>query len=139
MEYVANPVSVTAYKITEVRNPEFGVIPLVLENGQVANATQEMISRMVPAVGDYWVIQSDGYVYLNPKEVFERKYSEFLSPAINQDILRAERRGIADGLSMALDSMNAYYDKYSCEFSREDTGGALITIVEELIKHYEGE
>ena len=24
--------------------------------------------------GDYWVIQPDSYVYLNPKDVFERKY-----------------------------------------------------------------
>lgn len=24
---------------------------------------------------DYWVIQSDGYVYLNPAKVFERKYT----------------------------------------------------------------
>ncbi len=34
-----------------------------------------MIARMTPQVGDYLVIQEDGYEYLNPKEVFERKYS----------------------------------------------------------------
>jgi len=34
-----------------------------------------MIARFEPQLGDYWVIQEDGYVYLNPKEVFERKYS----------------------------------------------------------------
>lgn len=37
-------------------------------------ATPEMCSRMLPKEGDYIVTQSDGYVYLNPKEVFERKY-----------------------------------------------------------------
>jgi hypothetical protein len=34
-----------------------------------------MTARYMPVVGDYWVIQSDGYIYLNPKDVFERKYS----------------------------------------------------------------
>lgn len=48
---------------------------LELENGKVVTATPEMTSRMTPVVGDYWVIQSDGYIYLNPKAVFERKYS----------------------------------------------------------------
>lgn len=35
-----------------------------------------MISRFIPQAADYWVIQEDGYVYLNPKDVFERKYSK---------------------------------------------------------------
>jgi hypothetical protein len=30
---------------------------------------------MQPKSGDYLVRQEDGYEYLNPKEVFERKYS----------------------------------------------------------------
>jgi len=30
---------------------------------------------MEPKIGDYWVIRSDGYIYLNPKTVFERKHS----------------------------------------------------------------
>src|ERR1700691_2146243 len=33
-----------------------------------------MTARYAPKVGDYWVVQSDGYAYLNPAEVFERKY-----------------------------------------------------------------
>jgi hypothetical protein len=45
-----------------------------LGNGEEVIATPQMTARMEPKVGDYWVIQSDGYVYLNPKEVFERKY-----------------------------------------------------------------
>lgn len=48
---------------------------LELENGEVVTAAPEMTSRMTPIIGDYWVIQSDGYIYLNPKTVFERKYS----------------------------------------------------------------
>jgi len=46
-----------------------------LEGGRIVVATPEMTSRMTPVVGDYWVVQSDGYAYLNPKNVFERKYS----------------------------------------------------------------
>lgn len=43
-------------------------------DGQNRLATSEMQARYIPKAGDYWVIQSDGYEYLNPKEVFERKY-----------------------------------------------------------------
>lgn len=49
---------------------------LVLEDGRSVLAEPGMTSRMTPVEGDYWVIQlSDGYTYLNPKAVFERKYS----------------------------------------------------------------
>jgi hypothetical protein len=34
-----------------------------------------MMARFKPQPGEYWVRQADGYIYLNPKEVFERKYS----------------------------------------------------------------
>jgi hypothetical protein len=77
MKYIANPVEVDAFKIVKIveENERFGLV-LELE-GLAANvlATKEMMSRMTPVAGDYWVIQSDGYIYLNPKEVFERKYS----------------------------------------------------------------
>jgi hypothetical protein len=83
MKYVANPVEVTAYPIVAVNGaqsaPGQGVsYSLVIADpdseAQGVIASPEMCSRMEPKVGDYWVIQSDGYVYLNPKEVFERKY-----------------------------------------------------------------
>jgi hypothetical protein len=48
---------------------------LLLSDGRVVTATPDMTSRMTPVVGDYWVVQADGYVYLNPKNIFERKYS----------------------------------------------------------------
>jgi hypothetical protein len=70
MKYVANPVEVDAFKIV-------GVIDAgcyELENGEEFRTTAEMMSRISPNVGDYKVIQSDGYIYLNPKDVFERKY-----------------------------------------------------------------
>lgn len=76
MRYIAKPVEVEAFKIERILDilPS-NDITLRLESGQVVTATREMCSRMHPSIGDYWVIQSDGYIYLNPKEVFERKYS----------------------------------------------------------------
>ena len=71
MKYKANPVIVDAYRI--IGNER---LCLQLENGQDFHPTVEMIARITPEVGDYLVIQEDGYEYLNPKEVFERKYSK---------------------------------------------------------------
>lgn len=77
MEYVANPVIVRAYKIERIieYNVDTGEQKMLLDNGEEVTATKEMLSRIIPVVGDYWVIQPDGYIYLNPAEVFERKYS----------------------------------------------------------------
>jgi hypothetical protein len=85
MQYVANPVKVKAYRITHVHQPSYGAeraagtelipVDLTLENGWRVTASPEMQSRLVPKAGDYWVIQEDGYVYLNPAAVFLRKYS----------------------------------------------------------------
>lgn len=75
MEYVANPVIVTAHKIIQIKH-DLGKLPyLILDNLVSKIPTKEMLARIKVRVGDYWVIQSDGYEYLNPKEVFERKYS----------------------------------------------------------------
>ncbi len=75
MKYQANPVIVDAYIIISVGAilPN-GSMHCALQNGENAVATEAMISRFIPQEGDYWVIQEDGYVYLNPKDVFERKY-----------------------------------------------------------------
>lgn len=74
MKYIANPVEVDAFKITQSHEGPRGRYWLELDDGSKPIAEAEMCSRMAPAVGDYWVVQSDGYVYLNPKDVFERKY-----------------------------------------------------------------
>lgn len=76
MKYQANPVIVEALRIEEV----MGTLPsghtgLVLEDNGWHLATQEQTARMKPVVGDYVVTQEDGYVYLNPRDVFQRKYS----------------------------------------------------------------
>lgn len=78
MKFVANPVEVDAFKIEKVTPLEgvtHGAFALLLEDGREVITTCEMAARMTPAPGDYWVIQADGYVYLNPRAVFERKYS----------------------------------------------------------------
>jgi len=75
MKYVANPVEVNAEIVIEV-GPVLGdgSIDLVLQGGEKFHATNGMTARYIPKEGDYVVTQADGYVYLNPKEVFERKY-----------------------------------------------------------------
>lgn len=75
MKYQGNPVIVEAHVITSISSHDELELTLSLDNGEQVIATQEMIARMTPVIGDYWVVQSDGYTYLNPKLVFERKYS----------------------------------------------------------------
>lgn len=70
MRYRANPIVVEAYRIRQVLGET-----LILENGDHVVPTKAMKARIEPKVGDFWVIQSDGYVYLNPRDVFERKYT----------------------------------------------------------------
>lgn len=70
MKYITNPVTVEAYKIIGKEESR-----LLLEGEIDCFPTPEMLSRITPKIGDYLVIQEDGYQYLNPKHVFERKYS----------------------------------------------------------------
>jgi hypothetical protein len=77
MKYRANPVEVIAFKISSILETDgCGNTELLLENGNKVVAIPEMTSRLKPSIGDYWVQQEDGYIYLNPKQVFERKYSK---------------------------------------------------------------
>lgn len=73
------PVEVKAVAIKAVGNlrPD-GSRLLMLEDGEdsCALASGAMLARFTPAPGDYFVRQEDGYTYLNPKAVFERKYKE---------------------------------------------------------------
>ena len=77
MKYRANPVEVDAEKILAVVSQATDEHPMILklESGKLWSPNAGMLARMTPVVGDYVVTQSDGYIYLNPKEVFERKYS----------------------------------------------------------------
>lgn len=77
MKYKANPVTVDAFKIVSISAQSNADCSLnvALDNGDNYIATSEQLARIVPVVGDYLIRQSDGYEYLNPKDVFERKYS----------------------------------------------------------------
>ncbi len=67
---------VDAFKIVSVGQlADNGTVHCALENGENVVADNGMLARYRPKEGDFWVIQSDGYIYLNPKDVFERKYS----------------------------------------------------------------
>lgn len=76
MRYHANPaVEVEAKKITQIDVMADGSLALTLDDGSGFIPVPGMLSRIGLLVGDYVVTQlHDGYVYLNPKAVFERKY-----------------------------------------------------------------
>lgn len=75
MKYIANPVEADAFKIDKIiAGTDESPMILHLEGGKLVSPNAGMLARMTPQVGDYWVIQADGYIYLNPKDVFERKY-----------------------------------------------------------------
>ncbi len=76
VKYCALPVIVDAEIIIGV-GPILsnGSMHCALQNGVNAVASKEMLARFIPSEGDYLVTQADGYVYLNPKDVFERKYA----------------------------------------------------------------
>jgi hypothetical protein len=81
MTYQANPVAVSAYKILRVAPPgQYGGRHISCEGLMAFWATSEMLARIDPQPGDYVVVQEDGYTYLNPKDVFERKYSPIPAP-----------------------------------------------------------
>lgn len=76
MKYQAKPVIVDAFQITKIFNGDGTNDGLVLglQDGSKVIPDEGMLARMTPKLGDYVVTQADGYVYLNPKDVFERKY-----------------------------------------------------------------
>jgi len=75
MKYIGNPVEVNGEIIIDV-GPILsdGSVDVTLQGGAKFHADSGMIARYIPKEGDYVVTQADGYMYLNPKEVFERKY-----------------------------------------------------------------
>jgi hypothetical protein len=76
MKYRAKPIEVEAFRIARVGQPAHDDhVLIVTENDRTFLATPGMLARIQPKPGDYVVIQADGYTYLNPREVFERKYS----------------------------------------------------------------
>jgi hypothetical protein len=90
MKYMANPVVVDARVILDVAPKEADGSTAVtvsdsayaLEGGSATVVlTAEMTARHHPEPGDYLVAQADGYLYVNPRAVFERKYRQLASPS----------------------------------------------------------
>lgn len=77
-QYVANPVIVDAAVIEDTRHE--GGFPEVKIDGAWMKLPEGADARYQPKVGDYYVVQEDGYVYVNPKQVFERKYRKAALP-----------------------------------------------------------
>jgi hypothetical protein len=88
MRYRANPEIVDAYLILTVGDAVYHPpgrtdpvvahwfdLPLVLDGHENVKIDEAMVARYMPVPGDYYVVQEDGYAYVNPKAVFERKYS----------------------------------------------------------------
>lgn len=75
MKFIARPVMVDAFKIYAVSDRrEDGSVRIELEDGTIKRGNSVMLARFMPGVGDYWVVQDDGYEYVNPAAVFTRKY-----------------------------------------------------------------
>lgn len=75
LTHIAKPVRVNAAEILDVTySPDDGSTLLRLSDGRNFVADNGMCARFAPAPGDYLVTQEDGYEYLNPKDLFERKY-----------------------------------------------------------------
>ncbi|WP_430230520.1 hypothetical protein [Paraburkholderia tropica] len=101
--HVANPVRVRAQEIVNILDRDLVVAGGVCLKAIVLDPQGEptevvfdpgMIARYEPVSGDYLVTQEDGYQYINPKAVFERKYRAIGDDAAEapRDIFAAARR-----------------------------------------------
>lgn len=95
-KYIAQPVVVDAFVINEVGEPnENGNRIVTCSEDRTFVVSLDMLARITPQPGDYVVVQqADGYTYLNPKDVFERKYAR-------QDDLLDGRTTLSDGTRFA--------------------------------------
>lgn len=72
----AKPVRVHAEVIVDIYSAgNYGDAAVEFADGSEHVLEAALMVRCKPVVGDYVVTQEDGYVYVNPKDVFERKYS----------------------------------------------------------------
>lgn len=103
--HVANPVRVEAHRIAKIlgMGKASSSMFVELEDGSDVELTLDMLARYVPKVGDYLVTQEDGYKYVNPREVFERKYN-----AIGQRVTFAQDQKAAAFLRQVADQVEHY-------------------------------
>lgn len=106
MKYRALPVEVEAYVIESVKPPGYPHEKALVgcSDGLVRSVDEGMTARYWPKEGDYWVIQDDGYAYLNPKDVFERKYAHVtdrIEPVVADDPTVAQMDTLRERLNQA--------------------------------------
>jgi len=107
-------VNVIAATILEVTEQSNGNLMLRLSDGRNYSADTSMTVRYCPVVGDYLVTQADGYEYLNPRDVFERKYSKIIPP--HQQRVLDEKAELDDKLS----KLSAFFSKATFEGLADD-------------------
>jgi hypothetical protein len=74
-KYIGKPVEVQAFEIQVVGEPDAdGNRLATCSEDRTFTITPEMTSRITLEPGLFVVIQADGYMYLNPPDVFYRKY-----------------------------------------------------------------
>lgn len=90
--HIANPYPVFARKIVNViGTAPGGALNMTLDDGTTYTAGTEMTMRHFPVSGDYLIIGEDGYAYINPADVFERKYSVIVERKVTaENIMTAD-------------------------------------------------
>lgn len=74
--HIARPIGVSAAQISGIQSITEGVMLALVGQDVEHFANHAMLARYTPVPGDYLVTQDDGYTYVNPKDVFERKYAK---------------------------------------------------------------
>jgi len=139
MKYIANPVEVDARKILavgELRNDGSRQITVAPDDPKATTlgvadliADAGMLARMMPVPGDYVVLQADGYLYLNPKDVFERKYRPDLAVVMNGVADHARMQGIRGAVARGW-----CYAKNSAKEFDSDLAEAIVNEVAKLLE-----
>ncbi len=81
----ARPVGVQARKIIAILGAMSGGGRLVkLDDHSTYSLDPAMTARVFPTVGDYLIVGQDGYAYINPSDVFERKYEPLYDPILDE-------------------------------------------------------
>lgn len=138
MKFIANPVSVEAHQIVEInvfhdtlRERKMPV--LKLDDGTTFTPTDEMLSRIIPRPGDYVVKQEDGYTSINPRAVFERKYSPEgakvrFTASDNVAAFLRETAGRVRDSEEAIETAVVVYGTYGGSFYVESTESGVVAL-----------
>lgn len=90
-KFMGRPVRVDAFPIVGIDHENDGSMTLHFEGCADLDITPSdpMLARIELHIGDFLVLQPDGYKYFNPRDVFHRKYmtvTEIEQPALEQGV-----------------------------------------------------